>query len=81
MCDIFWTPPETFHVRWVAFDNQVFQDKLATRSHGMWWSHSLGRMLGEGVEVFESREDAIKAARAQTEKQIRQLMEKLERLV
>lgn len=73
-------PPETLHLKWIAFDNEVFQGRVATRLPGLWWSYGLGRMLGEGVEVFDRREDAIAAARAATQRQIAGLEAKLARL-
>ncbi|MBI5175119.1 MAG: hypothetical protein SFV17_15560 [Candidatus Obscuribacter sp.] len=73
-------PPEEMHLKWIAFDNEVFQGKVAVRLPGMWWSYGLGRMLGEGVEVFDRREDAVAAARAATLRQIAVLEAKLARL-
>ncbi|HMW89179.1 MAG TPA: hypothetical protein PLI59_05590 [Candidatus Obscuribacter sp.] len=73
-------PPEEMHLKWIAFANEVFQGQVAVRLPGMWWSYDLGRMLGEGVEVFDCRADAVTAARAATRRQIAALEAKLARL-
>lgn len=69
--------PETYVWKWISFDNQVFQGRVASRQHGLWWSHSLHRMFAQGHQAFDSEQEALVACVAGTRKEIEVLQAKL----
>ena len=69
--------PEVYVWKWISFDNQVFQARVASRNHGLWWSHSLHRMFAQGHQAFDSEQEALVAGVASTRKEIEVLQGKL----